>query len=367
MQLDWDELGPKTIYLNRYLSLIEKYKYDEKVKGDWLERHHIYPKAIFGENALLVILDIRTHILAHELLWRHLKKIKSKYAHKMGLVMARMAGVKKNQYDMRDVKFSSRQLAISRIAMHEAMKGENNPFYGKKHSAETRLKISDARAGVPLSESHKVAIGVGSKETWSCPILRKAASDRMKLREITQITRDKISKAKKGNIVLQEVRDKISRANKGKLLGITKTETHKEKISKALTGKKKTEDHINKINKNPEKIRKTAEKHQGMKRSEETKQRISASKRGKPAPNKGKVFYCNAQTGERIFISPSDIIPDGFTKGDPSIKGKVGGAGKLWWYDSINNVKGCFLPGEQPPGWLRGKPLEMPSVNRKNE
>lgn len=367
MNLDWDEIGPKTIYLDRYLSLIESQKRDKKVKGDWLESHHIYPKSIFGQNKDLVILDIRTHILAHELLWRHLKKIKSRYAYKMGLVMARMSGEKKNGSDTRITKFSSRLLSVARKAMHESVRGENNPFYGKKHSEETRLKISDTRTGVPLSESHKAAISAGSREMWLCPALRKAAGDRMRLREITQITRDKISKIRKGAIISQEVRNKISTANKGKLLGIAKTETHKKNISRALIGKKKSDDHVNKINKNPEKIRKTAEKHRGMKRSEETKRNISESKKGKTAHNKGKVFYYNPQTNEKISISAEDMIPDGFIRGNPSVKGRAGGAGKTWWYDPINNVTRCFLSDQQPEGWLRGKPKHLLQLNRKNE
>jgi hypothetical protein len=46
------------------------------------------------------------------------------------------------------------------------------------------------------------------------------------------------------------------------------------KISRSHMGKKKTKEHSDKINKNPEKIRKTAEKHRGMKRSPETKQKM---------------------------------------------------------------------------------------------
>ena len=39
---------------------------------------------------------------------------------------------------------------------------------------------------------------------------------------------------------------------------------------------------MDKINKNPDKIRKTADKHRGMKRSEETRKNISDSLKGKP-------------------------------------------------------------------------------------
>ena len=38
--------------------------------------------------------------------------------------------------------------------MSEAMKGENNPFYGKKHTEETKQKISENRKGKCAGEEH---------------------------------------------------------------------------------------------------------------------------------------------------------------------------------------------------------------------
>lgn len=40
--------------------------------------------------------------------------------------------------------------------------GELNPFYGKKHNAQTRKKMSEAREGMKLSEEHKKNIGLAS-------------------------------------------------------------------------------------------------------------------------------------------------------------------------------------------------------------
>lgn len=367
LSLDWNEIGPKTIYLDRYLSLIDRRRRDEKVKGDWLERHHIYPKSIFGENKDLVILDIRTHILAHELLWRHLKKIRSRYAYKMGLVMARMAGAKKNQYDARDVKFSSRQLLASRAAMHESMKGENNPFYGKNHSEETKLKISQSNTGKTDTDETKAKKSEASKKNWRRPEYAATLSAAISSRIIKQETRDKLSLAHKGKIVSQEARNKISVGNKGKLLGVAKSEETKRRMSETNKGKKKSEDHINKINKNLEKIRKTAEKHTGMKRSEETKRNISEAKKGKSTIMKGKKSFFDPTSNIVLFFGPDDIIPCGFIRGNPHFKGKSGAAGKLWWYDPINMVKDCFAPNKQPPGWIRGNPRSIISAKNKEK
>lgn len=58
-----------------------------------------------------------------------------------------------------------------------------------------------------------------------------------------------------------------------------KSEEHKKHISEALTGLKRP--WMQDVNKDPEKIRKTAEKHTGMKRSEEACKNISESLKGK--------------------------------------------------------------------------------------
>lgn len=58
-----------------------------------------------------------------------------------------------------------------RNALRERTKGEKNPFYGKKHSKETRRKISEMQLGqkrAPMSEQTKIKIGLAhkGKPTW---------------------------------------------------------------------------------------------------------------------------------------------------------------------------------------------------------
>lgn len=48
---------------------------------------------------------------------------------------------------------------IKKIASY----GENNPFYGKKHTEETRKKQSKAKKGKKLSEEHKLNLQANSK------------------------------------------------------------------------------------------------------------------------------------------------------------------------------------------------------------
>jgi hypothetical protein len=130
-----------------------------------------------------------------------------------------------------------------------------------------------------------------------------------------------------GRIHNQAAKDKISKANTGRLLGVKKPEGFGEKISAAMTGKKKTEDHVNKINRNPEKIRKMAEKHRGMKRSDESKARMSKAKEGfipwnkgaKGSMSMGKKWYTHSETRQTKMLDPNNV-PEGFFPGRPDNK-----------------------------------------------
>jgi hypothetical protein len=98
----------------------------------------------------------------------------------------------------------------TRKKMSEAHKGKNNHFYGRHHSDESKVLISEAKRrkkGQPLSEEHKQAL--------------KEANTGKKLSEEH---RRKLSEAHKGQVPY----------NKGKKL----TEEHKLKLSLAKRGKK---------------------------------------------------------------------------------------------------------------------------------
>jgi hypothetical protein len=76
-----------------------------------------------------------------------------------------------------------------------------------------------------------------------------------------------------------------------------------------------------KINQNPEKIKKTAEKHRGMKRSDETKKKQSESKRrfieqnGTKAFGKDMMYIHNPSTGKRKRVEKAIDIPEGWFRG----------------------------------------------------
>jgi hypothetical protein len=85
-------------------------------------------------------------------------------------------------------------------------------------------------------------------------------------------------------------------------------------LSSLWKGVKKSEDHINKINKNPEKIKKTSDKHRGMKRSKETREKMSLAKRGKIPHNMGKKYCYNPETLDKKLCYIHEI-PEGWVLG----------------------------------------------------
>lgn len=144
--------------------------------------------------------------------------------------------------------------------------------------------------------------------------------------------------------------------------GVLKTAEHAANISKGLTGLKKSDEHVDKVNRNPEKIRKTAEKHRGMKRSDETKAAISASKIGKPAPNSGSITFYDPTTFERFkFPKDASDIPEHLVRGmgpgttpkEPKVKRQV------FYNTETMEVLRIPIGDEVPPGFIRGNPALM--------
>lgn len=94
-----------------------------------------------------------------------------------------------------------------------SMKGENNPFYGKKHTPETaeRLRLQkigrSVNKGAYRSPEQRAKISASLKGRKN-PVV----SEKLKGRTLSQETKDKISKSGKGRIVSMETRQKIREA-----------------------------------------------------------------------------------------------------------------------------------------------------------
>jgi hypothetical protein len=166
------------------------------------------------------------------------------------------------------------------------------------------------------------------KEFW--------AIEENKTRIFTDERRQILSEQGKGRVVSQETRDKIS-------AGVTTwCEENAEKVK----------ERNNKTNKDPEKIRKMAEKHIGMKRSEESKEKMSASAKSRIEKtgiyNKGKFQYFDPLNPDNIVICVKEEAPVGWVKGNPKARNKI-----VYRCPVTNKMKRVNKSENPPEGWIR--------------
>lgn len=132
-----------------------------------------------------------------------------------------------------------------------AHKGKH-PFLGKRHSKETRQKLSKINKGKCLSEETKKKISEAHRGKHLSKETRRKLSESHKGekaywfgKHLLEETKKKISKARKGNHLSEEIRKKISKANKGRRL----SEEHKKKLGKIQKGKHFSKEHKRKLSK----------------------------------------------------------------------------------------------------------------------
>ena len=100
--------------------------------------------------------------------------------------------------------------------------GEKNPMYGKKHSQETKDKISKASSNVSQETKDKRSKSLKESNKGKTPYNKGKTG----LYKHTDEAKEKMSKDRKGRVTSQESKDKISEANKGK----TRTEECKKRM-----------------------------------------------------------------------------------------------------------------------------------------
>lgn len=136
-------------YMNKYKTwynnIINRAR--NRVLGSYTELHHIVPRSMGGSNNAdnLVALTAREHFICHILLTKFtIGQDRNKMLH--------AAIIMKSANNYQDRYFNSRLYETVRkdyaIAASERQIGELNHFYGKRHSEETRAKMSSAKKGI---------------------------------------------------------------------------------------------------------------------------------------------------------------------------------------------------------------------------
>lgn len=129
----------------------------KKILG-YVERHHIIPKSLGGSDNKdnLVWLTAEEHLNAHLLLPYMVKDESNK--RKMFSAAVRMCNpqsrtqqrIFKGKSDIDVIREECARLHSE--FMKEKHKGPGNPFYGKRHSEESKLKISEGGKGLKRTE-----------------------------------------------------------------------------------------------------------------------------------------------------------------------------------------------------------------------
>jgi len=93
----------------------------------YVEKHHVFIKAIFGENDRVVYLTAREHFIAHMLLWNACRKrygVQHRKTAKTGKAFHSMS--MKSKYTKERHVPNSREFEMARIANSESMLGDNH-------------------------------------------------------------------------------------------------------------------------------------------------------------------------------------------------------------------------------------------------
>lgn len=223
--IDWPVQFVESKYSRWYDALIQKAQLRGTVEG-YSEDHHIIPRSFGGSDSIenLVTLTAKEHYIAHALLWKMNFNLEfhNKMSYALRLMIFGSGAVKQlRKYKCHSRIYETVRKEFSRYHSKN-MSGENNPFYGKKHSPETMEKIKTTK-----------------KRTGNY------GGNQRKSFDISVETRAKISKALKGRtwemIVgserAEELKRKMSENTRNRCLGTVQSEETRKKISEKAKGR----------------------------------------------------------------------------------------------------------------------------------
>jgi hypothetical protein len=134
-------LDKMDIYL-KFINECKNKKYDKNLV---LHKHHILPRGIYGETKDIVKLSVDDHINAHLLLAECFDYVSNEY--NQNLRSARLL----NKKSIKDFEILEK--------IKQSYIGENNPFYNKKHTEETKKIIADKAGNRTRGKTYKELYG----------------------------------------------------------------------------------------------------------------------------------------------------------------------------------------------------------------
>ena len=164
---------------------------------EYHERHHIVPKCMGGTNEEENLIDLfaREHFEAHKLL--ALENPENEKLVHAWVCMTWFKTGNQERVKVSAAEYEEAKKYYSKMRS-ENLIGENNYFYGKHHSEETKEKLRQLHLGKKMLDE----------------------------------TKDKIREANHNRVITQETREKLKKIN----LGIKRSETTTKKISETKKG-----------------------------------------------------------------------------------------------------------------------------------
>jgi len=188
-------------YLKWYWNICENAKGRILPVGTYVEKHHIYPKSIYGKNKELVKLTAKEHYIVHLVLWWGLRfkygnkdTRTNKMAYAFNMMNVKSSSHSNYRYDSKlyaFLKIANNEKLVSletrrKIGMYHKGKtvsketkekmsiskkdiylGENNPMFGKRHTIKTKLKISEANLGKRRTAKEIEKMGHKGEKHWN--------------------------------------------------------------------------------------------------------------------------------------------------------------------------------------------------------
>lgn len=186
-------------YSKHYDLLMLKAKNRELPEKTYTEKHHIIPKCLGGDNKKENIVKLlpREHYISHLLLFKM-------YPHNQHLAYALWMMCNGNRKDKREYVVNGRIYEEIRNKFIQLMKSKEPFFKGKKHTHESNIKNRLAHLG--KSNWYGKKHSEESKKKMSESAMGRKLSDEVKY---------KMSQSKKGVKFTNEHKKKISESNKG--------------------------------------------------------------------------------------------------------------------------------------------------------
>lgn len=186
-------------YQNIYNKLIERAKNRVFEKKMYVEKHHIIPRCLGGDNSKenIVKLFPKEHYIAHLLLFRM-------YPNHQGIAYSFWMMCNGNRGDKRNYRISSRIYEEIRFKFIMMVESREPTFKGRKHTEKTKIKISNSLKG------NKFWIGKTHSDES-----KKKMSESALGKKLTKETKMKMSNFWKGKSKSDETKMKMSESAKG--------------------------------------------------------------------------------------------------------------------------------------------------------